>query len=144
MARTTEPQVRDLIDNSTTISLVPFIETASGLVTWLITKDTDGVLTTELLELIERWLAAHFYETRDPQYSSKNTGRSGASFQGQTAMILMSSKWGQTACLLDVTGVLAQKSKDAETGTKRKARLTWLGTDGDRAEGAGAQDPWST
>lgn len=132
--RTTEGQVRALIEHATTLSMVPFIDTAKVVVDWLATQDTEGLLSADTLELIERWLAAHFYETRDPQYSSKNTGRSGAQFQGQTGYVLMSSKWGQQACFLDFTGRLAKRSKEAETGQRRKVGAFWLGTDCDRPD----------
>jgi hypothetical protein len=78
-------------------------------------------LSSTLLELIERWLAAHFYAQSDQLYQSKNTGGAGASFQGQTAMGLSNTSYGQQAKMLDISGCLAAFDK----GTQ--ARMYWLG-----------------
>lgn len=128
MARTTVPDVQELIlDVDTTVNMVRYIRMASALVDWLETQDTDDVLTDTLLQEIEANLAAHFYTMRDKQYSAKNTGGAGGTFQGQTGMGFDSSDYGQTACRLDVTGRLAQLDKDAAQGLRRVARARWIG-----------------
>lgn len=100
-----------------TTDLQPFIDTAVVLTDWLETNDTGGTLSETALERIEAYLAAHFYGHADQFFTSKSTGRASGSFQGQTQMVLMSTYYGQTACLLDTTGLLAQRSKDAERGS---------------------------
>lgn len=112
-----------------TTSLQPFIDTAVVLVDWIVTKDTDSELSASALERIEAYLAAHFYGHADQFFTSKNTGRASAAFQGQTAMVLMATYYGQTACLLDVTGNLSARSKDAEQGKKSDLGLgvEWMG-----------------
>lgn len=114
-------------DGST--SLQPFLDTAVPLVDWLVTKDTDSLLSAAMLERIEAYLSAHFYGHADQFVQSKSTGRATGAFQGQTAMVLMATYYGQTACLLDVTGNLAARSKDAEQGkpTDYGVGVTWLG-----------------
>lgn len=126
--RTTTEAVGDVIDVREGISLVPFIATSTALVDWLVTKDVNAELTDGLLLQIETWLAAHFYAHKDEQFQQQQTGRAAGTRQGQTAMVLMSTYWGQTACGLDVTGTLAQRSQDAATGLKRVAGMQWLGT----------------
>lgn len=128
MPRTTKKQVQELIpDVDTKISMTGFIETASALVDWLVNLDagdtTPQLSSGSLPELIERWLAAHFYSKRDTQYQQSNTGRAAGTVEGQSSMVLMGSRWGQQACLLDVTGRLSQRSKDAELGTRRVASV---------------------
>lgn len=131
MAITTPGAVQDILgphwDGSTSVS--PFIRTAAALVSWLQSQDTEGLLTDELLEEIETYLAAHFYAHSDQLFQSKSTGKASASFQGKTGMVLSSTQYGQTAMVLDVAGLLAQRSADAEKGTRRTMRAIWLGTD---------------
>jgi hypothetical protein len=43
--------------------------------------------------------------------------------------VLMGTQYGQTACLLDSTGYLQKRSKEAETGMRRIATCAWLGSD---------------
>lgn len=128
MARTSEQAVRSIIETDASVSIVPFIDTANSLVTWLDSQDSQSLLSTATLELIERYLAAHFYQcNRDRNFSSKTTGSASATYQGQTAMVLMSTDPGQTACLLDVTGNLALRSQEAASPGKRVASMLWLG-----------------
>lgn len=127
--RTTPTIVRGLIDTDPAVTIDPFITSASALVDWLASVDEDGLLNGNLLTEIEGYLAAHFYEAnKDRKLQSRSTGAASGSLQGATAMILMSSDPGQTACLLDVTNRLAQRSKEAEMGTKNKAQVIWMGT----------------
>jgi hypothetical protein len=66
MARTTEAAVKLIIkvNETATPSLTPFIDAANMLVTKLCTSDD---LDDDQLEIIERWLAAHFYAIRAPR-----------------------------------------------------------------------------
>jgi len=132
MPRTQKPLVQALIENvDCSLPMDGFIATASGLVDWLVTKDAadsnaqlqQGTAQGQLPELIERWLAAHFFTQFYTQYQQKTTGRAGGTKQGQTTMVFMNSPWGQQACGLDVTGRLAQRSKDAELGLRRVASV---------------------
>ena len=129
MARTTALRVSEIVETIPTISLLPFIAAANTMVNWLATKDTLQELDSTTLEEIERWLAAHFYSCRDQAYQAKSIGRTMGHFQGQTTMVLASTMWGQQAMLLDVTGRLGQRSKDAETGLRRVASLDVLDQD---------------
>lgn len=127
--RTTSSAVEGILvdhyDGAT--SLTPFIETASSITNKVSSNDTDSLLNATDLELIERWLAAHFYAHSDQLPQSKNTGRASASFQGQTGMVFNSTQYGQTALGLDITGYLAKLQAQASTGPI-KASAVWLGT----------------
>jgi hypothetical protein len=131
MSRTNDTAVKGILESDPKLNLTPFIRTASALTDWLVTEDTAGKLTTSLLLEIETYLAAHFYSHRDQMLQSKGEGGASGSFQGQTAMVLLSTQYGQTACMLDVTNKLAQRSADAQSGTSRTAGVTWLGSDPD-------------
>ena len=115
----------DNYDGST--SLLPFIETANGLVDRISTLDTAGIMSANQLELVERWLAAHFYAHHDQLFQSSGQGGANATYQGQTGMALASTQYGQTAMTLDLTGTLSELSQQAING-KRKAGMSWLGT----------------
>jgi hypothetical protein len=105
----------------------PFITTASALVDWVVGKNNYGELNGNIQERIECFLAAHFYFHADQVLQSKSTGGASGSFQGRTDMVFMGSQYGQTACALDVTGQLAKRSKEAETGMKRTTQFFWMG-----------------
>jgi hypothetical protein len=130
-ARTTASAVAEILlgqyDAEGRPDLDPFISTATALVDWLAGKDTDGELTATLLERIEAFLSAHFYAHADQLLQSRSTGGASGAYQGQTAMWLNSTQYGQTAMVLDVTGRLAGMVKAATDGGKPKASMEWLG-----------------
>lgn len=128
MARTTSSAVIAILvtgkNYDGTTDLTAFIETATAMVDSVVECATaKGVtLSSTLLEVIERWLSAHYYAHADQLYKSKQTGRASATFQGETKMGLDSTQYGQTAKSLDPSGCLASLSE----GSKR-AQLVWLG-----------------
>ena len=104
--------------------MTPFIETAAAFVDQV--AENSAALTPERLELIERWLAAHFYATRDPRTASEHAGPVGANYQSAITIGLQNSHYGQVALRLDTTGTLAAldgMSRDVE------AAGYWLGRD---------------
>jgi len=121
-ARVEEGDVRAIIQNDSLLSIAPFIATATALTDYVESKDSNSLLTSALLVEIEKYLAAHFYEHKDQQYSNKKTGDASAAFQGQFGLRLDGSKWGQTALTLDVTGTLASLNK-----ARSKATASWAG-----------------
>ena len=131
MARTNSEAVRGVMSTDTDLNLTPFIRTANVLTNWLADQDAalDNLLDAATLTEIETYLAAHFVAHRDQQYSSKSTGGSSASFQGQTGMVLSATLYGQTAMMLDSTGMLAKRSADASSGVaKVRVSARWAGT----------------
>lgn len=129
MARVSEPEVRDVIDDSSDISIAPFIATATVLTDYVDRCDTADILKDAQLKEIERWLAAHYYAIRDAQYRSKATGRAEAEYQvGKSGEgSLDSNDWGRQALMLDVTGCLARLNEESKTGKKPAVSLLWLG-----------------
>lgn len=82
-------------------------------------------LTSDELELMERWLAAHFYCVSDQTYASKSTDGASASFHGKTDMNFESTRYGQSALNVDYSGALTNISK------RQFARAVWLGKTAD-------------
>jgi hypothetical protein len=126
--RTTSAAVAGIIEVDSTISLTPFIEIANELVT----ECCDGAGYTDArLELIERWLAAHFYSVRDQRASSETAGRVSESKQTKVDLGFNVTVHGQQALRLDTAGGLAALDKRTLAGRKASVGVTWLGTDYD-------------
>lgn len=130
MPRTNQNAVKNLLrhnsdnpDYDGTTDLGQFIDTANVIVTRVnsCASDKDITLSSTELELIERWLAAHFYVMSDQVRESKRTGDAEAKYQGKTGKNLESSKYGQTALTLDWSGCLAGLS------SRNVAGLFWAG-----------------
>jgi hypothetical protein len=103
--------------------LSPFILSASVVIDQVSTCATaKGItLTSDELEVLERWLAAHIYCAPDRPYTYKKTGNAAGTVQGVTKMGLDSTFFGQTAKMLDRSGCLAL----ATSG--KRGNLLWMG-----------------
>lgn len=126
MAFTTSEKVRQVLQAEKQVGedadLNRYITTANSLLTYVIGKDTAGLLTSSLKIEIETYLAAHFYHLADPQVQSESYGGASATYQGTSGEGLKGSWWGQQAIALDVTGELLKLANG-----KRTASMTWLG-----------------
>lgn len=125
MARTSSALVKGLLlrdyDSRNNPSLTPFIETASLIVDQVSACAARKGLTVSdaFLEMMERWLAAHYYTKNNPTYSSKsNDGRS-ASFIRDPKV---PEPYKAGAMEMDYTGCLT-----AVLNGGQKASMTWLG-----------------
>ena len=126
MARTSSTVVQTLLAGNygpQGASLQPPIDTAANLVDKIAAADSGGQLDDSSLELIERYLAAHFYGHLDQMLQSKSTGGAGGSFMGRTDLGFDGTLYGQTAKRLDVTGYLV----NLDLAQRPKAAFTWLG-----------------
>ena len=126
MARITDVDVIELIDVDSSISLDPFISAANELVTELCTSSS---YSDTRLEMIEAWLAAHFYLMRDQAVDTAKAGSVSVKYQYKIGLQLAQTKQGQTAMMLDTAGNLANLSKKIERGRSATAGVTWAGTD---------------
>ena len=114
------------------VDLMPFITSANELVTEVCAA--PGVYSSGRLELIERWLAAHFYHILDPQASQETVGAIQATLDTKTDLGLNVTKYGQQAMRLDTGGYLAAMDNAMKTVTKtlpgggKKVGVTWLGS----------------
>jgi len=131
MTRTNAVNVALVIEVDTNIALDVFIDTANELVTEMCTGDNGPAVdyTATRLELIERWLAAHFYAIRDTRPSSEKAGPVGVAYQHKVDLNLANTMYGQQAMTLDTNGGLATLNKQTEEGTQRTVGFTWLGTE---------------
>ena len=121
--RTTVDSVRAIVDTNPNLSMDVFVDTANALTDYVSSKDSEDVLTSALLIKIEENLAAHFYAFKDAQYQEKNTGKSSATYYGETGLGLDFTPWGQAAKTLDVSGTLVQ----LDSKPRPKASIDWLG-----------------
>ncbi len=126
MTRTNSTDVQAILGDNYDGSkvLTPFIRTASILVDRVVTcAAAKGItLSSEELQEMECYLAAHFYGHHDQMYQSRSTGKASGSFKGQTAMALDGTQYGQTAKMLDSSGCLNSISQGQGT-----AKMYWLG-----------------
>lgn len=115
MARTTDEAVQALLQYDSSISVTPFIEAATVVVDRVSScaSSKGEALTSTELELIERWLAAHYYTVRDQRYKSKSTEKASATFE--------TINYLDTAMAIDRSGCLSGISKQKTVG------LFWLG-----------------
>lgn len=137
--RTTETAVKSILARNYDVDrgteLYPFLEAAAVVVDQVVecaaAKDIPVTLSTGEQEIIERWLAAHFYQAGpDLGYSSSSTLQSSGSFQGQTSEGLRATYYGQMAMRLDKSGCLTEIEADATDleGGPNVASGFWLGT----------------
>lgn len=125
--RTTPDAVKSIIDFDPSIDdITPFINTANSLVT-----EQCALITTYddvRLELIERWLSAHFIAVRDPRYVAENIGAAGGSYQqGQIGANLAATTYGQQVLLLDSAGGLARISEHVAKGKRGTVGVKYVG-----------------
>jgi hypothetical protein len=130
--RTTSAAVQAILgllyDPNQAPTLVAHMTTATALVDWVVENDSTGLLTPTLAERVECYLSAHFYAHADQIPQTKSTGGASASFQGQSQMVLSSTQFGQTAMLLDPTGLLQKRCKEVQEGGRRMTKSMWLGS----------------
>lgn len=127
--RTTQSAVSLIIEIDPSVNggdITPFIETASSLV-----DDVCAPLaySDTKLELIERWLTAHFYSVRDARTVSETVGPIAAKYEGQTALYLAHTRYGQQALMLDYKGGLAGLNRLPEQASRVQVGLTYVGTE---------------
>jgi hypothetical protein len=133
MARTTSAAVQAILGDNygyradgTLPDLTPFIESAyvtvNRVVQMAAAKITPITLGSDELEIIERWLSAHFYAVNDPIYTSRSTGGASGQFQtGTPGKGFAATEYGRQAIALDYSGSLCVLSE------KYRAGMTWLG-----------------
>lgn len=123
MARTTSTAVGEIIDVDSNILVSPFIEAANAIVT---KQCTDTDFTAAELELIERWLAAHFYAIRDPRRLSDRASVVSKTIESKVDLGFDVTRYGQMAMRLDWSGALAALNEMGKKG-RVSASVNWIG-----------------
>ena len=124
--RVTQDDVEEVISVRLEDDVWPFVRMAHALTDWVQDQDSSSLLNSELLYHIELNLACHFYTMWRQLYKSEKIGDASATYQGQTEMYLESSRYGQTAMLMDVTGKLAERNRKAKDQPKTPS-IFWAG-----------------
>lgn len=127
--RTTATAVKKLVETDSAIiaadaDMDPFIEAANSIVTDVCVPLGYG---DTKLELIERWLSAHFYAIRDPRARSESVEGISQSVEGATGLHLNHTRYGQQAMLLDYLGGLAGLQHAMANTKKTKIGVHHLG-----------------
>lgn len=133
MARTTTTAVEAILEETPTKTLTSFINTANKMVT----KHCSGVTdyTSDDLEEIERYLAAHFYHVAVTRADAERAGRVSETKRSRIDLGLDLTHYGQQAMLLDWAGGLAALNKRIKDGISSAGiSITWLGTPEDTVE----------
>lgn len=129
MPRTTVEAVEAIIEvDELILDIEPFIEAANSLVTRICVKD-DSDYSDADLELIERWLSAHFYAIRDPRLTEEGAGSVRARYESKVDLGFNLTRYGQQALLLDTEGGLAKLQNEILKGGRKNVKMVWLGTD---------------
>lgn len=131
--RTTAALVRGINEEiDTAADLNPFIDAANEIVT---EKCTSSGYGNSRLELIERWLTAHYYCVNAPRGARERVGSITVEPQGKVDIGLDNSLYGQMAMRLDTAGNLAAMNnamKKAEATLPamqlKRPGIRWMGT----------------
>ncbi len=120
--RTTPALVRALGGFPVSFDLDASIATANLLVDD-VAATGDACLSPKKLELIERWLAAHFAALNSQKVVSKSIAGASASYEGSVSggEGISLTRFGQQAMALDCSGYLRNLDKP-------KPKMEWLGT----------------
>lgn len=125
--RTDPESVRRVLDGDDESDYTVYIETAASVVDDVCVNTVTYTYTAAKLELIERWLAAHFFTVQDGQVTEEQAGPVREKVAFKIDLFLLNTKYGQVALALDTAGNLAAFQKELETGGPRVATMTWLG-----------------
>ena len=125
MSRTTAESVQAIIDVEDGKDLTPFIEIANQLVTDRCSSVSE--YDDDKLELIERWLSAHFYTIYDPRSVREKAGSVSVEYQSKVDLGFDTSHYGQMAMRIDTAGGLAALNETTKKGKRSGVSISWLG-----------------
>lgn len=103
------------------VDFTPFLETANALINQVC---LESGYTEEYLELIERWLSAHFFSIPIPKTKQEAAKGLTETTEGQTKLGFNFTRYGQQAMLLDYDGNLASLNEGKK---KLKGKVYFVG-----------------
>lgn len=108
--RTTAAEVQEIMDTELTeAQITPYVSSANVFVTDALSSKSLG---DDLLEEIERWVAAHMIAvTRERMALKEEAGGAKVEYTGVYGDGLNSTSYGQMAVALDTSGTLAAMSR---------------------------------
>jgi hypothetical protein len=125
VARTTEDKVGTVVEIEAADDITPFITTANIMVTKVLGASGYDV---DLMEIIERYYAAHLYRIFRPQVTSESVSGVSESITLSIGQQLKQTTYGQQVLIFDVDGYFNKLQGAAESGRpKRSIKMTWLG-----------------
>ena len=105
--RTTSAAVALISDLPDGFNFDPFIETASMLITEIVDEGCAASYSAAKLEMLERWLAAHFASIQAPRVTSKSANGASVSYSmSSLGEGLKGSVYGLQVLSLDGNGCL--------------------------------------
>jgi hypothetical protein len=113
--RVTKSQVEEIIDIDSSITDISAFITAANTIINATLADTD--LTEAVKTEIERWLSAHFVAIRDQRAAAEKAGSVSVNYQYKLGTNLQCTMYGQQACMIDTTGILAGLSNGKGSAT---------------------------
>lgn len=122
--RTTAEAVAKIIDVEDEDDLDPFIEPANMLVTDVC---TSSGYSDAKLEIIERWLSAHFYAILRPRNFLEQVDTLREQIESKIDLGLNVTRYGQQAMRLDTAGNLAALNNKMKEIVVSRMSITWLG-----------------
>ncbi len=133
MPRTTNAAVEEILSDEYDAGIALSLTTCVAAAELIVDEQLAvlGTLSEFRLEHIERYLAAHFYGISKPRFTSEAYGQGDIdlTIQSKVDIGLRLTHYGQTAIILDTSGVLSALA-DSASGkalSRHKVSLTWLG-----------------
>lgn len=115
--RTTPAAVAQIIETVAGTNFVPFIEVANNVVNnYCVNHGYDG--TT--LELIERWLAAHFLAVMKPKAIKEVIGEAEDDYGTKIGEGFRATRWGNQATRIEFLGFLSRADVMMDKGEQRR------------------------
>lgn len=127
--RTTSVAVAKLVEVDEDFDLEQFIDVANELVTEVC---VPAGYSDHRLELIERWLSAHFYQILDQGTVAEKVGSIRQQFKSKVDLGFDVTHYGQQVMRLDTAGGLARLNNRIKKGlgsVNLPAGIRWLGSD---------------
>jgi hypothetical protein len=114
VAYTTPELVKGIVEVDDDVDLTPYIDSADSIIVDVCVPVTT--YTTQKLELIERWLSAHFYCINTPTGEFLRGGSASIKIETKVDLGFDVTRYGQMAMRIDTAGGLSRLNKAVKDG----------------------------